>query len=141
MDRLSNAIDTLMEQTCSGLLRPKYIRVAIEKKFCDLKFLTEKCREMNDRLGITDGYRSLGVKADLEGALHPVASKYHGTLTMFNEELDEDIELLHTEDFITQFQTARDTLKQAKERVSILAKMTDSMMENKELSQYLIFDD
>ncbi|EPB68117.1 GHMP kinase protein [Ancylostoma ceylanicum] len=124
MDRLNSAIDTLVDEICSGLSKPKYVRAAardtgvklsredaaeivtkllavfrakfaqgveelvqdseIEQKLADLKILAEKCKERNEQLGITDGYRPLG--------------------------------------------SSREKLKKAKDQVNTLAKMADSLM-------------
>ncbi|EYC42945.1 hypothetical protein Y032_0510g2736 [Ancylostoma ceylanicum] len=159
MDRLNSAIDTLVDEICSGLSKPKYVRAAardtgvklsredaaeivtkllavfrakfaqgveelvqdseIEQKLADLKILAEKCKERNEQLGITDGYRPLGVEADLEGPLYPVVAGFHDTLTNLNNTLDENIE------------SSREKLKKAKDQVNTLAKMADSLMNKK----------
>ncbi|RCN32943.1 hypothetical protein ANCCAN_21235 [Ancylostoma caninum] len=159
MDRLNNAIDTLVDETCSGLSKPKFARAAardtgvklsredaadimteiltafrakfvqgveelvknseVEQKLADLKILAGKCKERNEQIGITDGYRPLGVEHDLEGPLYPVVAGFHDTLTNINSTLDENIE------------SSREKLKEAKEQVNTLAKMADSLLNKK----------
>ncbi|KJH46334.1 hypothetical protein DICVIV_07605 [Dictyocaulus viviparus] len=117
MERLYATMDMLLDEICEGMMRPKFIRSAIERKLADLKVLAEKCKKRNEELQITDGYRSLGPKADMEGVMHPVASDYHTSLSLVAKKFKEDVE------------TANEMLSQAEERVHELAKIAESMMD------------
>ncbi|CAJ0608587.1 unnamed protein product [Cylicocyclus nassatus] len=162
MERLSSAIDTLVDDTCNGLLKPKHIRAAakecglkldrseadaavtrlvtlfrtkfrsgideivreskIEEKLANLEVLAASCKAKCEELGVTDGYRPLGVEEDLEGHIYPIVSAYQEALTNKNAELEHDIE------------RTRDELKQANGRVNLLAKKAEALMADKDES-------
>lgn len=158
MERLHNAVDTLLDEMCEGLLKPKYVRKAanacdttlsrsdadeimqkivsvfrakceeriaelvqdtnIEQKLADLEILAESCEARNKELGVTDGYRPLDPKLDMEGILHPVASCYHTTLSGANERMQNAIK------------GARESLEQATAKVNELAQKAEEIMDN-----------
>ncbi|WKX94038.1 hypothetical protein Q1695_011361 [Nippostrongylus brasiliensis] len=158
MDRLYTSIDTLVDDVCEGLRKPKEIAKAvndcdvpmqlpeaeklmekilssfrktcqeriskfiqdteIESKLQDLQALSQECEERNAELGVELGYRPVCPKLDMEGALQPVASKYHESLSSADAKLKDEIS------------KARILLKDATERVDMLAKVAEEMMES-----------